>query len=481
VSSFLKGMGEHKVAEIVDLMYNNHYSKVPPCSLESGLMFSGASDLGDINAAQPALSSWAISLVTSRIIKESNILVSPEAGLRLRALKKSPSGSSPTQDPLVTWEQVNSFSFEKLIALFQCRAPATWFLLMKFMRPRLQDVTNTTPHSTGTYRPKHIVSIFIISELLFARNKSVNYLQLCRAISHISMKAHQSIHRIDSRLAHSVSYGSARNALVEMAKVKQSWLQQSPHIEKWLCMDNVQYHFKPHEHYIGQLESRMVIGCNATAIELQDVIEGALDIAPWRARRAENRRSELTLDNLLDDIDRVHLELIAELHFLQGLVEFVPALTPYRPLVEKLFDTEVKKHQINPNRHTVVHPLGTNAENEVSTTGMKNALVDFFSQIGIEEGKNDDKIQFVSGDVKSYEAIGNVKKHLSELADDGTYKSFELVLEVLEIWHTKWTKLGRICHGKWGTGFETTDPSTLGYLAKTINSPTPSDLKKPDF
>ncbi|KAI0079910.1 hypothetical protein K474DRAFT_1574792, partial [Panus rudis PR-1116 ss-1] len=380
----------------------------------------------------------------------------------------------PSQDPLVTWDIISDFSFEKLTTLFQKNAPATWFLLMKFMNPKLEDCL------LHTYTTSQVCTS-VISELLFARNKNVNLLPLCRGISHISMKAHHSIHRIDSRLAHSVSYGSARNALVEMAEAKQTWLQESQDIKKGVVMDNIQRHFKPQDHHIGQVESRMVTGCSATAYELEDCAQDAFNLTEWSARRSENRRSELTLDELLNDLDQSHLELIAELHFLQGIVDYVPTLSSYRPMVEELFDTEVKKQQINPNRHTVVHPLGTNAENEVSTAGMKAALVDFFTQIGIGEGKNDDTIQFISGDGKSYEAMGNVKKHLSELTHEGPYKSFEFACEFLEIWHTKWTDLGRLCHGKWGMGFETCDPSTLGYLAKTISNPTPSDLKKPDF
>ena len=51
----------------------------------------------------------------------------------------------------------------------------------------------------------------------------------------------------------------------------------------------------------------------------------------------------------------------------------------------------------------------------------------------------------------------------------------------LAIWHAKWTDLSCICQGLWGKGYEESDPSTLGYMAKVQNSAVPSDLMKVDF
>ncbi|KAI0081500.1 hypothetical protein K474DRAFT_1671959 [Panus rudis PR-1116 ss-1] len=392
-----------------------------------------------------------------------------------------------TRDPTASWDLISGFSFTAMGELFRTYAPVVYFLLMRFMCPKApaEDLSEPRDETESTYRPKHVLCTSIISELAYGRNQWVNLLPLCRAISFFSMKAHQSIYRVGTRLGHCTTYATVQNALVLMAKAKRTLLRQQHEIYKWIVLDNIQRYMRPQDHRIGRVD-HMVNGCAGTAVELQNCPPGAFDLDPWLTRCSENRREELTVQKLLDNLDWDHLDLISELHFLQILVEYVPVLGDYQQEVERLFSTEARKYQIDPNRHTKVHPLGTNAANETTTSGMKEAVVDFLDQLGIREQQHDDHIQFISGDGKSYEGISNVKKYLSPERHQGpeasrNFKSLQFLLEILELWHTKWTDLGRLCHGKWGVGVEAVDPSTLGFMAKTINNPVPSDKKKPDF
>jgi hypothetical protein len=192
----------------------------------------------------------------------------------------------------------------------------------------------------------------------------------------------------------------------------------------------------------------------------------------------KQERAELTVDKILGDIDWTHIAAISKLHWLQTLITFVPSLHIHHQAVTAMFQAVVK-HQINPTRHSKVHPLGTNSANETSTQGMKDALADFLEQLGVTAETYEKQIMFFTGDGKSFEGMGKVKKYLSGHVSD--YKSLRFICLGLELWHTKWTDLSRICNTHWGSAHDKVDPSTLGFLAHAIASPKPANLKKVDF
>ena len=291
------------------------------------------------------------------------------------------------------------------------------------------------------------------------------------------MKAHQSTYRVGSRLAQCSPYSTVRGALVTMADEKRNYLRLTNLIARWLVCDNVQVFAIRRDQRIGS-SNCMITGTAATAIDMEDLPDDALNLQNLLEKIELQERKNLTLEVILQDTDWTHLELVTTLHILDILIQFVPSLVGYVDDVQDLFNTEACKHQINPKRKSTVHPLGTNSANEVSTQGMFEAMVDFLEQIGTSEETLGNRIQFFSGDGKSFEAVGKVKKYLS--SQNGNFKSMAFIVEVLELWHTEWHDLGRICSTLWGPP-HTNDPSTLGYLAKAINSPTPSDFKKVDF
>ena len=54
------------------------------------------------------------------------------------------------------------------------------------------------------------------------------------------------------------------------------------------------------------------------------------------------------------------------------------------------------------------------------------------------------------------------------------------LVEILELWHTKWTELGRSVLSKYGEKDVRNDPSTLGFVGQIVNIPPPS-AGKVDF
>ena len=118
----------------------------------------------------------------------------------------------------------------------------------------------------------------------------------------------------------------------------------------------------------------------------------------------------------------------------------------------------------------------------MTTQGLKRAMADFIDQIGITEDTvmHDQELLFMTGDGKTYEGMNRVKRYLED-NEDSDFHAFWHIMLNLEIWHTKWTDLGRICRRAWGKDVKDTDPLTLGYMAKAMNSPTPTDFLKVDF
>ncbi|KAA1479037.1 hypothetical protein DENSPDRAFT_788720 [Dentipellis sp. KUC8613] len=486
VSHFLSGMSEdYKPIDVVKLMYTHPSSRHHTQYEDRNHNFSVSRPSDSIFFARPALSTWALELVVDKMHKESDYLVSRASGLRvcgshIKKPKMHNDGSHADADPVVSWNIIREFSLEKLESKYKTFAPVTWHVLWRFMQP------NRPGSSAGDvvrrYRPRNIVCTSIISEMAFARNQRTNLLAMCRGISLFAMKAHQTVYRVDSCLAQSVAYSTVRQALILMAEgQRQAWeeaIRNGEEDDANTVLDNLQAHAIRREQRIG-LENKMIIGTGATAVVMEDCLPGAFDLQPLLDSYASGARKRVTVKSILKNMNVPHLTKIATFHWLDALVTFVPALGVYRPQVRELFSTEAQIHQINPHRLSKIHPLGTNGANECTTQGMKDAVLDFAAQRGITEDTFKKRIRFFSGDGKSFEGLNKIKKYLITQSDD--FKALRFLEPILELWHTKWTELSRVCRSHWGRGFESIDPSSLGFLAHLINSPIPPNLKKVDF
>jgi len=204
---------------------------------------------------------------------------------------------------------------------------------------------------------------------------------------------------------------------------------------KWgiIRLDNVQQYIRQRDLRIGR-ENKMQIGIAATYFETEGFVPGAADLDDKRRRIAENKRKYLTIEQLLSWIDQKHLEMVGILHWLKVLTDYVPELTDYKSHVSMLFRTRAAKHQL-PIQATKVHPLATSGKNEVIITDLKDALLDFFAQIGQTREDHLRRLIMVGSDGLTYEKILLLKKYLQ--LHDNEFESFELVEPALEIWHTE--------------------------------------------
>ena len=90
----------------------------------------------------------------------------------------------------------------------------------------------------------------------------------------------------------------------------------------------------------------MITGLAGTAVEMEDYDPRAFDMNNLIQRQKKQERKKLTTDLILEDINVQHLENVAVVHFLHCLLNFVPALSPYRQKLWEYAASAVSKNQI---------------------------------------------------------------------------------------------------------------------------------------
>jgi len=241
-------------------------------------------------------------------------------------------------------------------------------------------------------------------------------------------------------------------------------------------LDNVQNYLRLRDFRIGR-ENKMNIGIAATFTEIEGVNSSALDPDDRMRRIADSDRGNLTVDRLHCMIDEEHLERVGILQWITTLVHYVPALSHLRSQVTTLYRTQAAKLPL-PVNATKVHPLATSGKNETVTTELKDAMVDFFAQIGQQEDDYLPRLILAGGDGLTYEKLLQMKRYLQMHPD--RFQSFQLMEPVLELWHTMWTDLSRIYELHWGDS-SGCNPASLGHSAEKIGRTMPSNLKKVDY
>jgi len=245
-----------------------------------------------------------------------------------------------------------------------------------------------------------------------------------------------------------------------------------------LRFDNVQSYLKRRDLRMGKV-NQLRVGTAATVAEAEDFEPSAMDIDDRVARIAENKRKDVTVNKLLALVDQPHAELVAALQWLRILVHYVPEFSKYKPMVSELYRTKGAKKTINPHRKTKIHPLATNAKNETKTAELKDALLDFFEQMGQRDGDYLRKLILVGGDGLTYEKLVQLQKYMQFHGDE--FQSLALLVPLLELWHLEWTDLSRIYETHWGNYLSADDPGTLWNSAAEIGRKEPAKLNKVDY
>jgi hypothetical protein len=182
----------------------------------------------------------------------------------------------------------------------------------------------------------------------------------------------------------------------------------------------------------------MNIGIAGTYVEMHDFDVEACSLEDKCKRIAENKRSALTTPQVLDFIDQEHLEIVGVLQWLKTLTNSMVELHHLKGEVSLHYRTRGAKLQI-PVHMSKLHLLATSGKNEMITGELKDALLDFFKQLGQTQDKYTCRLILVGSDGLTYEKFLVLKKYLQFYKDE--FQSFKLIELILELWHTTWTDL----------------------------------------
>lgn len=275
-------------------------------------------------------------------------------------------------------------------------------------------------------------------------------LQLSRGIVLFATRAEGSSYRIGSRFGHNPAYGTISSALETLADSGEKWLRavaDSDDESALLLIDNTQHYNNQRQQRYGR-ESKMIKGVTGTGVGQPRFSPGALDLDAWIAARTSGTRYSLTIEKLLSLIDYDHLNLTGKLHWADVLVSSFPQLSCYKTRLADLFSENARATRIPEGHRSHVQPLRSNGCDPAKTTEMSSALDDFFStQLGQTAETWKRRVTFVGGDGGTYEMLLRLQKYLQ--TQETEYARLDWMVPVLQLWHAKWTALGRVTNNWW--------------------------------
>ncbi|KAJ7306175.1 hypothetical protein DFH08DRAFT_976105 [Mycena albidolilacea] len=207
----------------------------------------------------------------------------------------------------------------------------------------------------------------------------------------------------------------------------------------------------------GLRQDTVSSGTAATLIGLEDVTEEAMDSRPFIKNVEEKKRLNLTLDELVDDIDWNHLEGVGSGTAAGVWTKHVPSLRVHGRAVTKKFRVTYAKHHLR-LRKSVVHPMRTTDIDEAPTTGvaaeLHNLVVD---QLRILGHWLQCWLIMICGDQLSIDRVRKIKMYMDK--GDTPFDRHDWALPVIQLWHLKWNLQKAIFRLHW---FEPTGKSILG-------------------
>ncbi|KDQ12642.1 hypothetical protein BOTBODRAFT_93829, partial [Botryobasidium botryosum FD-172 SS1] len=422
-----------------------------------------------------ALSTWALKKVAERVDREGRILASSDSGFHVRV---SRSGKAAERNAPMSWDDVMGpkVTLPEIQRQIEDKGPVSWSLLSKFAA-----VSQNSDERSR--RPPHLVCASAAASLIFARSSYANLYPLVNGLALYGAKVPTSAFWSLSRAGYTVSTFTVNEALATAADTCSAELKDAigkGRAKVRIVMDNIQVATTERDFRIGS-QPKMIIGCAATAIVMENCDPAAFDSKALDDQWKQNLRKTLTVDQILEDIDNNHLQLVGALHWLSALFAFVPSLKSYNTKVTEAFRTRAAIHRMPDGHRTKLYPLGTNNANEATVGGIRDAINDFLhTQLGVDpDAAEYPTIVPVSGDGLTFEQIHRLIRYNSQEQSAG--HRYAHAVPILELWHTKWTDLTRVISTHYGRSTVTRDPSSLGSSASAINVPRPGNMKKVDY
>ncbi|KAI0753498.1 hypothetical protein C8Q80DRAFT_1097118 [Daedaleopsis nitida] len=427
-----------------------------------------------IKYARPAITSLAVELVARRLVEEMVEAVKGVHGLH-------GSGQPPRRGGRheLCWDDISAETPRRVRDILTRHCPLGWHLVYTTISASGKKKEGYM-QSVPRMRPADITTTEILSDIAYCRTPYARLNHVTRGILYFACGAQQTLFGYNSWIGHTPSWNTTVATLKRLAALDASYIRKlGRELLRALMMrtDNVQQHLKQWEARMGK-ENLMKIGMSAIVNEVHGYDPTAFSLKDKQRRILEDKRKDLTVNQLLGWIDFDHASCVGTLHCLQILVTYIPQLHHLKPSVAHLFSTSGAKLPL-PQRKTDIYPLSTVAKNENITSEFRDALVDFLGQMGQHNEDHDDsRIILVGGDGLTYERLLQNKGYSGD--QDNEFRTFNIIEPFLETWHTGLTHLSMVAETHWGDRL-TDDPSKLGHSAAKIGQKAPTSLKKVDY
>ncbi|KAJ6559823.1 hypothetical protein B0H19DRAFT_1210268 [Mycena capillaripes] len=315
-------------------------------------------------------------------------------------------------------------------------------------------------------RPAATVITHAIASLNFCRTDQANLLPLMRGILYLGSSAPVELINYNCRIGNMPAPDTIRRALITLSKDEARATTahgEDPDTAGFLFVDNTQNYHRQRDLRIGR-KNVMNVGMSGLYMEAPDVDSRVFNLEDKRKLIAENRRKDVTVDDLIGFLDQEDTDSTGTLLVLDVLAGCIPSLKP------------ISKEISLP----IVHPLACSGKKQTIPTELKDAMLDFLQQIGQTPESFLKRKLPVGGDGLTYAMLLQLQSFLQY--HDDAFKSFEIMEPQLQVWHTKWTDVIRIFQTHWGrTSGKNTNPAALGFSAAKIGRVAPSDMKKVEF
>ncbi|KAJ7792476.1 hypothetical protein B0H14DRAFT_2623860 [Mycena olivaceomarginata] len=418
VSIFLAGRAKKTAANIISEWMAHPDGRIPRDSPNSDLMYSATAPYTDIGPVRAALTAFATQTIGKKVAVEAETAVKLSSGLHVSIGAHHHPGTELRREDFgeATISRVQSvIERDQAVTLYLCENIA-----MRKSRTRAGVVLERKS------RPADIVITHAIASLNFCRTDQANLLPLMRGILYFGSSAPVELMNYNSRIGTMPAPTTIRRALIGLSEAEARTTAahgSDPATAGFLLVDNCQKYHKVRDLRIGR-EAAMNVGMSGLYMEAPEIDVNVFNLAEKRKLIAQNRRKDITVEDLLGFLDQEDADLIGTLSILEVLVRRIPSLKPLRKEWE-----------------------GNN------TTELKDGMLDFLQQIG----------QTPESYLKRKLPVGGDVTDLPPIHDDA-FKSLEIPEPQPQ---THW---GR-------TVGKNTNPASLGFSAAKIGRAAPSNMK----
>lgn len=188
----------------------------------------------------------------------------------------------------------------------------------------------------------------------------------------------------------------------------------------------------------------MRTGTAATVLVMEGVSKGDLD--PKALADRLHLCSELMFEDLINDLDRKHLDNIGKATLLSIWTKYIDSLRKFSPKATELFTEKYKKHPLQLRKSTY-YSLKTSSIDESRAAGAKDVLGDIASQLQLQEANLDNILIPVAGDLVTVDRVRKLKRYTR--TDVSIHSQHKWAVPWIQLWHMKWTALQSLYNTHW--------------------------------